>query len=194
MTRSRRLALVLPSLGLMTALAAAPAVPTDRLVLRAQSSSTAPPAAGQGKSRTAAKGIGFPAIDSLPLIADLAALAADSMDGRRLGTAGNIRARAYILRQFLAANLSPFAQRFTFAFTAARARNEGWQLALQRWPAAAFVQFVDGDCEVREDWIATAHAHLLVEDEHGGFRLPQAGLQRWKGRCCRDGTGHDEGE
>ena len=121
MTRSRRLALVLPSLGLMTALAAAPAVPTDGLVLRAQSSSTAPPAAGQGKSRAAAKGIGFPAIDSLPLIADLAALAADSMDGRRLGTAGNIRARAYILRQFLAANLSPFAQRFTFAFTAARA-------------------------------------------------------------------------
>ncbi|WP_022979971.1 glycosyltransferase family A protein [Ideonella sp. B508-1] len=51
------------------------------------------------------------------------------------------------------------------AFTAARARNEGWQLALQQWPAAAFVQFVDGDCEVRENWIATAHAHLLAHPD-----------------------------
>ena len=42
------------------------------------------------------------------------------------------------------------------AFTAARARNEGWRCALQRWPAAAHVQFVDGDCVVRDDWIATA--------------------------------------
>ncbi|MCO5978899.1 glycosyltransferase [Ideonella oryzae] len=51
------------------------------------------------------------------------------------------------------------------AFTAARARNEGWQLALQRWPATALVQFVDGDCEVREDWIATARAHLMAHPD-----------------------------
>jgi Zn-dependent M28 family amino/carboxypeptidase len=42
------------------------------------------------------------------------------MDGRRIGTAGNIRARAYILRQFLAAGLSPFGQRFTHPFTVSR--------------------------------------------------------------------------
>jgi len=51
------------------------------------------------------------------------------------------------------------------AFTAARARNEGWQLALQRWPTTALVQFVDGDCEVREDWIATARAHLMAHPD-----------------------------
>ncbi|THD83630.1 glycosyltransferase [Aliigemmobacter aestuarii] len=41
-------------------------------------------------------------------------------------------------------------------FTAARARNAG----LARAGDAAFVQFVDGDCEVRPGWIAVALAHM----------------------------------
>lgn len=41
-------------------------------------------------------------------------------------------------------------------FTAARARNAG----LARAGDAAFVQFVDGDCEVRPGWIAAALAHM----------------------------------
>ncbi len=66
------------------------------------------------------KGVGYPAIDSIRLIADLSALSADSMDGRKMGSAGNIRARAYILRQFQVAGLAPFAQRYTYPFTALR--------------------------------------------------------------------------
>ena len=87
--------------------------------LSAQAAAKSPPPAVQSTSRTS-KGIGYAGIDSVQLLTDLAAISADSMDGRRTGSAGNIRARAYILRQFLAASLSPFSQRFTFSFTVAR--------------------------------------------------------------------------
>jgi GT2 family glycosyltransferase len=45
-------------------------------------------------------------------------------------------------------------------FTAARARNAGAVRALERRPDIAYLQFVDGDCEVDPDWLATAHAFL----------------------------------
>lgn len=45
-------------------------------------------------------------------------------------------------------------------FSAARARNEGFQAALQRWPQARWVQFVDGDCEVQPEWLGVAQAFL----------------------------------
>lgn len=41
-------------------------------------------------------------------------------------------------------------------FSAARARNAGFYEVLARWPDAAFVQFVDGDCIVHREWISTA--------------------------------------
>lgn len=41
-------------------------------------------------------------------------------------------------------------------FTAARARNEGFQRLLSLQPDIDFVQFVDGDCEVMTDWISKA--------------------------------------
>jgi glycosyltransferase involved in cell wall biosynthesis len=41
-------------------------------------------------------------------------------------------------------------------FTAARARNQGWQRLLTLNPALTYVQFVDGDCEVRADWLKIA--------------------------------------
>ncbi|UZK67738.1 glycosyltransferase [Sphingomonas sp. M1-B02] len=45
-------------------------------------------------------------------------------------------------------------------FGAARARNEGaWKAALVQ-PGCKFIQFVDGDCEVDRDWIATAARFL----------------------------------
>lgn len=45
-------------------------------------------------------------------------------------------------------------------FTAARARNEGFALALQREPALTHVQFVDGDCELVGGWLDAAIAFL----------------------------------
>lgn len=41
-------------------------------------------------------------------------------------------------------------------FTAARARNEGFQHLIEVAPDIDFVQFVDGDCEVVSTWITTA--------------------------------------
>ena len=41
-------------------------------------------------------------------------------------------------------------------FTAARARNEGFQHLIKVAPDIDFVQFVDGDCEVVSTWITTA--------------------------------------
>ena len=47
----------------------------------------------------------------------------------------------------------------TQPFTAARARNAGLE-ALRQGDVPAFVQFVDGDCEVRPDWISKAFSFL----------------------------------
>lgn len=41
-------------------------------------------------------------------------------------------------------------------FTAARARNEGFQRLLTIFPEIEFVQFVDGDCQLLDGWLETA--------------------------------------
>ncbi len=45
-------------------------------------------------------------------------------------------------------------------FTAARARNAGLHRLLEIVPGVERVQFVDGDCEVIDGWLATANAFL----------------------------------
>ncbi|MBU1235890.1 MAG: glycosyltransferase family 2 protein [Gammaproteobacteria bacterium] len=45
-------------------------------------------------------------------------------------------------------------------FTAARARNEGFERLLTKLPEIRYVQFVDGDCEVVPGWIEKAEAFL----------------------------------
>jgi glycosyltransferase involved in cell wall biosynthesis len=45
-------------------------------------------------------------------------------------------------------------------FTAARARNAGFQRLKERVPALEFVQFVDGDCEFAGGWLEQAAAFL----------------------------------
>lgn len=45
-------------------------------------------------------------------------------------------------------------------FTAARARNAGWRKLIEIAPGVAFVQFVDGDCEVVDGWVETARGFL----------------------------------
>ncbi|MBX3247174.1 MAG: glycosyltransferase [Myxococcales bacterium] len=48
-------------------------------------------------------------------------------------------------------------------FTAARARNEGFERLLQLAPDLRYVQFVDGDCEVVEGWVGRARARLEAD-------------------------------
>jgi len=45
-------------------------------------------------------------------------------------------------------------------FTAARARNEGFQRLVKLCPEVEFVQFVDGDCEVVPGWLERAQREL----------------------------------
>ena len=45
-------------------------------------------------------------------------------------------------------------------FTAARARNAGFDRLLQVYPELEFVQFVDGDCEVVSGWLEIAYQTL----------------------------------
>lgn len=48
-------------------------------------------------------------------------------------------------------------------FTAARARNEGFRALQATGRPVAFVQFVDGDCEVESGWLARAARELRAE-------------------------------
>ncbi|MEE4207739.1 MAG: glycosyltransferase family 2 protein [Parvularcula sp.] len=51
----------------------------------------------------------------------------------------------------------------SLGFTAARARNAGWRRLLEHSPQIAFVQFVDGDCEVAADWFDKALATIETQ-------------------------------
>lgn len=50
-------------------------------------------------------------------------------------------------------------------FTAARARNAGFEHLLALYPEIAFVQFVDGDCEVADGWVSIAVDFLNTHKE-----------------------------
>jgi len=52
----------------------------------------------------------------------------------------------------------------TQPFTAARARNAGFE-AMMSNVSAEFVQFIDGDCELRDGWLDTALHFLKSEDQ-----------------------------
>jgi GT2 family glycosyltransferase len=54
------------------------------------------------------------------------------------------------------------------AFTAARARNAGFERLITRAPDLDYVFFVDGDCEVHADWIPKALGFL---DDHPDFAV-----------------------
>ena len=60
----------------------------------------------------------LPALDSARLIADLSALAADSMEGRRIGTPGSARARAFLQRALARIGVAPLGGGFAEPFTA----------------------------------------------------------------------------
>lgn len=58
-----------------------------------------------------------PPLDSLRLLADLAVLAHDSMEGRAVGTLGNLRARHFLERSLEEARVEPAGGRYGHAFT-----------------------------------------------------------------------------
>ena len=50
-------------------------------------------------------------------------------------------------------------------FTAARARNAGFEYLLQVQPELELIQFVDGDCRVVEGWLERAASELVTQPE-----------------------------
>jgi glycosyltransferase involved in cell wall biosynthesis len=67
-------------------------------------------------------------------------------------------------------------------FTAARARNLGLQRLRAAHPATEFVQFVDGDCELRAGWVEAgltalrAHPDVAVACGRRRERFPEASV------------------
>lgn len=59
-------------------------------------------------------------------------------------------------------------------FTAARARNEGFDILTNGNPEIKFVHFIDGDCELDDEWLAHATATLSENEDvaliHGRLR------------------------
>jgi GT2 family glycosyltransferase len=53
----------------------------------------------------------------------------------------------------------------TIPFTAARARNAGFEHLLAVCPELEFVQFVDGDCEIMDGWLANAEEYLRANPQ-----------------------------
>jgi Glycosyl transferase family 2 len=53
----------------------------------------------------------------------------------------------------------------SISFTAARARNAGLARLLELNPSVDYVQFVDGDCEIVETWLAIAQQTLDAQPE-----------------------------
>lgn len=52
----------------------------------------------------------------------------------------------------------------TIPFTAARARNSGFEALMKAYPEVDYVQFIDGDCLIEEGWIDKARAELDRDD------------------------------
>lgn len=51
-------------------------------------------------------------------------------------------------------------------FSAARARNEGFDLLNERYPNQQYIQFIDGDCEIDESWIEVGTNFLEENHEY----------------------------
>lgn len=51
-------------------------------------------------------------------------------------------------------------------FTAARARNLGAISLIQLHPSINYIQFIDGDCEIAEQWLANAYQFLRQNSEY----------------------------
>ena len=56
------------------------------------------------------------AIDGAQLLEDMKVLSTDEMQGRRAGTDGGARARAYVIARFKASNIEPFSASYTMEF------------------------------------------------------------------------------
>jgi len=92
-------------------------------------------------------------VDPVRLIADVEALSAPAMEGRRTGTPGNQKAREFILERFRTLGLKPFGSSYEQKFSSGTAN------------AANIVGMVRGTAQPEEFLLLTAHYdHLGVRN------------------------------
>ena len=135
----------------MTSAAALPAV--------VACSQTAPQTAPQAGQKTAtAPAVSSKIIDAARLLEDVRELSADAMEGRRFGTPGGAKARAYVARRFAEAGLKPF---FGASFEQPVTHKAGEQII----NGANVVGVVRGKSSPERFIVVTAHYdHLGVKD------------------------------
>lgn len=98
------------------------------------------------------------AVDSVRLLADLRVLAADSMEGRRAGTAGGERARRYLLAAMREAGLTPVGAGFAHPFELDGGGGTGA-------PGVNLLGMVRGTAHPNRFLVVTAHYdHVGVRD------------------------------
>jgi len=66
------------------------------------------------------------------------------------------------------------------SFTAARARNEGFNKLLELVPNLIYVQLVDGDCEIVDGWLETAAAFLNSHDDVAIGGRSGGSIRKWR--------------
>lgn len=97
-------------------------------------------------------------IDSSRLLADLKALSADGMEGRRTGTAGAEKARAFIVDRFKASGIAPFGSSYEHSFTLPGRGNT-------RGRGVNVIGHVDGKRQPRRYIVVSAHYdHLGIRN------------------------------
>ncbi len=65
----------------------------------------------------------------------------------------------------IAMNVAVVSLDMSIQFTAARARNAGFEALRKSTPEIVYVQFVDGDCELANGWIETASGFLDIHPD-----------------------------
>lgn len=108
-------------------------------------------------------------VDRARLMRDVTTLAAPALEGRRTGTAGALKARAWITQQFweigLAANGSRFDQPFTFAARGNRVSRSRGAPTGSEHPSANVVGRLSGSDSRAQNFVITAHYdHVGIRD------------------------------
>lgn len=126
-------------------------------------------------------------VDSAMLMADIGALAADSMQGRATGTEGNAMARRYILSAFQRSGVQPFGNSFErpFTFTSRRDSTEISGVNVVGWVAGETSDKVilvtahydhvgvrNGEIYNGADDNASGSAALLAMIQHFAYAMP----------------------
>ncbi len=117
-------------------------------------------AAVGGLSVARAQAVRSDLFDAAQLLRDLRVLSADDMQGRRAGTPGGLKARAYVVERFKASGVAPFGASYEQPFTLRSPKSGGA-------PAANVVGRIQGTVSPARYIVVTAHYDHIGEGSTG---------------------------